>query len=109
MMMAGNSDPLGINARLYKQLGRLLDEMEKWDDTLTIPQRINALIAVGRIQVMFMGLRKESNDSGREGRSVRKYAAAFKNAARRGAPNAGRSGPGPDDDPAFDAEDDIPA
>jgi hypothetical protein len=106
--MAEKHDPLNVNARLYGQLGRLLDEMEKWDEEITIPQRINALIAVGRIQVMFMGLRKESNDPGREGRSVRKYAAAFRqNATRRGAPNPGRSGPGPDDDPGFDPEDDV--
>lgn len=105
--MAQTTDALNINSRLYKQLGRLLDELEKWDETLTIPQRINALIAIGRIQVMFVGLRKEKNDPGREGSSVRKYARAFQNAAHKRTPDAGPTGPGPDDDPGFNPEDDV--
>ena len=81
-------DPLNVNARLYNQIGKLLDDMEKADrdETMTFPQRINALIAVGRVQVMFAGLRKaEARESGSAGSTVRKYSAAFAraDAARR--------------------------
>lgn len=77
--MATNSDPLNVNARLYKQLGKLLDDMEAADrdERMTMPQRIQALIAVGRIQVLFNTIRKGSIDDGSAGSAVRKYAAAF--------------------------------
>jgi hypothetical protein len=81
------ADPLNINARLYKQLGRLLDDMEAADrdERMTMPQRIQALIAVGRIQVLFNSIRKGAVDDGSAGSTVRKYAAAFagSHAARR--------------------------
>jgi hypothetical protein len=87
-------DPLDVNNRLYKQIARLLDQLEKQDlldeNGVTIPQRINALIAVGRIQIMFANLRKAQNvESGATGSAVRKYASAFSraNATRRGAIN----------------------
>ena len=72
------SDPLDINARLYRQLGRLLDDMEAADrdETMTFPQRINALIAVGRVQKIFVDLRK-GDLSGDAGSEIRKYATAF--------------------------------
>ena len=42
-----DSDPLAINARLYAQLGKLLDDMEAADrdDTMAPAQRVAALIA----------------------------------------------------------------
>lgn len=90
--MATNSDPLNVNARLYKQLGKLLDDMEAADrdERMTMPQRIQALIAVGRIQVLFNTIRKGSIDDGSAGATVRKYAAAFagSHATRRRAANA---------------------
>jgi hypothetical protein len=79
-MAAKDSDPLSVNARLYAQIARLLDDMEAADrdDKMTMPQRINALIAVGRIQIMFSALRKAmNNDPINAGEAVRKYAAAF--------------------------------
>lgn len=91
--MPTNSDPLNVNARLYKQLGRLLDDMESADrdDRMTMPQRIQALIAVGRIQVLFNTIRKGSIDDGSAGSTVRKYATAFarSDATRRRKANAG--------------------
>jgi hypothetical protein len=80
--VATNSDPLNINARLYKQLGKLLDDMEAADrdERMTMPQRIQALIAVGRIQVLFNTIRKGSIDDGSAGSAVRKYAQAFSGA-----------------------------
>lgn len=73
-------DPLDINARLYKQLARLLDDMEAADrdERMTMPQRIQALIAVGRVQTIFANLRKaQANDPADAGSAVRKYASAF--------------------------------
>lgn len=93
-MTVSNSDPRNVNARLYEQIARLLDDMEAADaaELMTFPQRINALIAVGRVQIMFAGLRKaDARDHGTAGSTVRKYAAAFKSpdAARRRTSNAG--------------------
>ena len=72
-------DPLNINARLYGQIGKLLDDLEAEDreDIMTTPQRISALIAVGRILTIFASLRKADYDYGNTGSKVREYAAAF--------------------------------
>ena len=73
-------DHLNINARLYNQLGRLLDDMEAADrdERLTMPQRIAALVAIGRIQVLFATLRKaEANDPSSAGSEVRRFSSAF--------------------------------
>ncbi|HEX3522505.1 MAG TPA: hypothetical protein VHT52_10510 [Stellaceae bacterium] len=77
-MADSKTDPLDINARLYKQLGKLLDDMEAADaaETMTFPQRINALIAVGRVQKMFVDLRKGEFSVGR-GTAIERYAKAF--------------------------------
>lgn len=81
-------DPLNINGRLYQQIGRLLDDLEgdDRDDKMTTPQRISALIAVGRILTIFAALRKTDYEYGDAGSAVRKYAAAFAK------PNAARGG-----------------
>ena len=57
-------DRLNVNARLYNQIAKLLDDLEEQDaeDPLDIKVRIAALIAIGRIQKMFMDLRKEHLD-----------------------------------------------
>ena len=72
------SDPLNINERLYAQVGALLDDMEAADreERMTMPQRISALIAVGRIQKMFQDLRKGELGVG-AGSAISRYAAAF--------------------------------
>lgn len=86
------TDPLDVNVRLYRQLGRLLDDMEKADrdETMTFPQRVSALIAVGRVQKMFADLRKADLNVG-AGSAVAKYSAAFAatNAARGREANSG--------------------
>ena len=47
-------------------------------------ERVQALVAIARIQLVFMGLRKEKTDEPERGSAVRKYAAAFEaNDARR--------------------------
>ena len=72
-------DPLNINFRLYGQIGKLLDDLEREDREaiMTTPQRISALIAVGRILTIFASLKKADYDYGNTGSAVRKYAAAF--------------------------------
>lgn len=88
------SDPLNINARLYRQIARLLDDLEAADvkEMLDIKERIAALIAVARIQTVFVTLRKEGKlgpTSRSAGSAVRKYASAFKaNAGGRRAPRS---------------------
>lgn len=96
--MATDLDPLKVNERLYRQIARLLDQLEAADteDGITIPQRINALIAVGRVQIMFANLRKAAaNESGDPGSEVRKYTQAFAakaNGARGRAKHSGAGG-----------------
>jgi hypothetical protein len=81
-------DPLNINARLYNQIGKLLDDLEAEDvkNPIDIKARIAALIAVGRLQTIFVGLRKEKLDGPARGAgsAVRKYSKAFKADAGRG-------------------------
>lgn len=85
--MKKDNDPLDINKRLYNQVAKLLDDMEAADrdDKMTMPQRISALIAVGRVQKMFQDLRKGEFNAG-AGSAIDKYSAAFApaNAASRG-------------------------
>lgn len=79
--MAQASDPHNVNGRLYNQIAKLLDDLEQRDanEKVTIKERIAALIAVARIQTIFMTLRREHADaSGTTGSTVRKYAGAFK-------------------------------
>jgi hypothetical protein len=106
------ADPLNINGRLYNQIGKLLDDLEREDreEVMTTPQRISALIAVGRILTIFSSLKKADFEHGNTGSAVRKYAAAFArpDAARGGArlarSNALRVDSGADDDAGeFDA------
>ena len=94
-----NNDPLDVNARLYKQISLLLDDLEAppvkkkrklqpgedpYEEGITFRERLAALIAVGRLQMMFVGLRKEDRPNERNsGSAVRKYKAAFENADSR--------------------------
>lgn len=91
-------DPDQINQRLYKQVSALLSQLEEKDSRskVTMRERIAALIAVGRIQDLFIKMRKASGDVG-AGSTVKKYAAtAFSsNAARGRAKNAGPAEPEP--------------
>ena len=103
-----NLDPLNVNVRLYKQIAALLDSLEDPRNAaeVTIPQRINALIAIGRIQGMFAGLRKAERDESDQptGAAVKRYATAFKTNAPRGRTGAAR--PGAATRPAFDPDSD---
>ena len=55
-----------------------------------MPQRIQSLIAVGRILTIFATLKKNDYDYGNSGSAVRKYAAAF---ARPDAARGGKAAP----------------
>jgi len=101
------ADPLDIRPRLYRQLGKLLDDMEAADrdETMTFPQRLNAMLALGRVLVMFSGLRKADADLGGTdpGSKARAYSAAFKApyGARRRTSGAGSHA---DDDAGLDQD-----
>jgi hypothetical protein len=104
--MTQQLDPEDVNGRLYKQLGVLLTRLEANDEQITTPQLINALMAIARIQVLQMTIRKEDNEPDNAGSAVRKYAQAFETNAA-GRRKAGRSRAaaalaaiGPDDDAA---------
>src|SRR5580704_2065700 len=92
------ADPLNVNARLYAQIARLLDQLEAEDveGGITIPQRINALIAVGRVQIMFASLRKLANaDTSTAGSEVRRFASAFATRNGTGGRESDSRGPEP--------------
>jgi hypothetical protein len=92
------SDPLNVNIRLYKQVAKLLDSLEHDDGDLGIKERIAALIAIGRIQTIFVGLRKEHRDGAGSGSAVKKYSSAFQDVARRRKANTRTGDDDADDD-----------
>ena len=102
-------DPKSINSRLYNQVDAMLEALEDPEAHITLKERIAALIAIGRIQVIFMGLRKEKlDDNAGAGSAVRKYAGAFKADDPRERKTRPRPGPSPnaDDDDLSDLIDD---
>lgn len=113
-MPKSNSDPHNVRGRLYDQVAKVLDELERkpkrGEEPIGLKERVSALTAIGRLEVIFVGLRKEDTGGRASGSAVRKYANAFQqNAARRGAHVAGSAEPDGDDDPASgdDADDDT--
>ena len=59
-----NLDSHSINARLIAQIGRVLDDLEDRNLPIGPKERILALVAIGRLQVIFASLRKGAgNDS----------------------------------------------
>lgn len=92
-----SADTLSVNARLYRQVSELLLQLET-NRHVTLRERVQALVAIGRIQVLFVGLRKEKGADDTAGSTVRKYAGAFKNDAGRRAARSRRSEPEPPTD-----------
>jgi hypothetical protein len=111
-MMAKIFDPLDVNGRLYRQIGKLLSQLEEAED-LGIRDRIAALVAVGRIQTIFVGLRKENQGDPDAGSAVRKYSGVFKTdhatGGRKKATGTTAPKPTPDIDPWSDDDDDPAA
>jgi hypothetical protein len=115
-LVPAGRDPKDLRGRLYNQIDLLLGQLEDPDRSgrITLRERVTALIAVGRLQIMFVAMRKEkAPDDTVAGSSVRKYATAFANDARRGTKRAGSAAlpkpePEPDDagvDSDFDDDD----
>lgn len=99
-------DPEQVNQRLYKQISVLLRQLEDDDPdegNITIRERIAGLIAIGRIQQLFITMRKATGDVG-AGSTVQKFAAAFTapNAVGGGAKDTGRERDNPEPDDWFD-------
>jgi len=83
-------EPRTIKDRLESQIEMLLDDLESGNWDITVPQRISALIAIGRICVIFKSLSK-ADEAQNAGSAVRKYSKAFAANASRG--GAARSRP----------------
>jgi hypothetical protein len=102
-----NLDPLNINARLYNQVSELLGQLEHSGEKVTLKERIAAMIAIARIQTVFMTMRlKGEKDESTTGSAVRKYAGAFQahDARRRKATaRAAAAAAGSDDEIDLDA------
>lgn len=80
-------DPEQVNTRLYHQVSALLAQIEEKDSRskITIRERVQALVAIGRLQQVFAALRKASPHDSTRGATVKKYATAFSaNATGRG-------------------------
>lgn len=98
-----NLDPLKVNERLYRQVAKLLDQLEQGEH-VTLRERFQALMAIARIQYVFVNLRKEeADDEPTAGSSVRKYATAFtKTDDTRGRKKTARGAAQPAADPERD-------
>ena len=99
-----NLDSHSINARLMNQVSRVLDDLEDRNLPIGPKERIMALLAIGRLQMLFVAMRKRGGDSDNAGSSVRKYSKAFK--AHAGGRRKAAAGPVADD---FDDDDDHDA
>jgi hypothetical protein len=87
-------DPSSLAPRLYNQVAALLTQLETGEN-ITMRERVQALIAVGRLIQLF-DKRGESDE--RAGESVRKYESAFTPTTGPGRPaRHARSDPEPDD------------
>jgi len=71
------SERRSVNDRLAAQIDLLLDDLESNTLDITFPQRLSALVAIGRIQTIFLTLRIKEPQGGGTGTSVRKFAEAF--------------------------------
>jgi hypothetical protein len=63
-----------------RQVSALLDQLEN-NKNVTLRERFQALMAIARIQYVFVNLRREKFDEPAAGAAVRKYQTAFKNDA----------------------------
>jgi hypothetical protein len=101
-------DPYNIRPRLMKQVSMLLGQLET-SEHITVRERVQALVAISRIEQIFLMIRiKEPDEPDRSGTVVKKYAAAFANADGRRKPHPGSAEPKhePDDSWFDDVESD---
>ena len=66
-----------INGRLLKQVDFLLTQIEAGGGDISIKDRYMALVAICRLQAIFVNLRKEKTDEPDRGSAVRLYEGAF--------------------------------
>lgn len=66
---------------LLEQVRLLIVDLKANELEITFPQRLNALIAIGRILVMERNLRRDEDEPDNLGITVRKYERAFASAA----------------------------
>ena len=88
--MTSNFDPLNINGRLYNQVSEMLRYLEETPE-VGFKERYMALVAIGRIQTIFVALRKDKLDEPNRGATVRKYTKAFQAHDARGRKAIARS------------------
>lgn len=92
------ADTYNIRPRLLRQVSVLLSQLEAGAH-ITLRERVQALVAIGRIEQIFVALKKAEPDESNRGATVTKYATAFTDAASRRKTGAGaiRAVPEPDD------------
>jgi hypothetical protein len=88
---------ISIRSRVFNQVGALLTQLEEGEH-VTMRERVQALIAISRIeQIYFMLKLKEQPENEQSGSTVRKYATAFSKDAVSGRAANRRTEPEPDD------------
>jgi hypothetical protein len=89
-MPMSSHDQHNINERLARQVSKLLEQLEQGEH-ITLRERFQSLMAIARIQYVFVTLRKEKFDEPAAGASVRKYQTAFSKNDARGRKKIARS------------------
>jgi hypothetical protein len=89
-MPMSSHDQHNINERLARQVSKLLEQLEQGEH-ITLRERFQSLMAIARIQYVFVSLRKEKFDEPAAGASVRKYQTAFSKNDARGRKKIARS------------------
>lgn len=88
-MTTEDTDPHNVAGRLYLHMVRLLDRLDN-DVSITMRERVQAMLGIGHLLRDFAALRKEKGDDD-AGSAARKYEEAF-DAARRRTQRAGQAG-----------------
>lgn len=87
-------DPDNIPVRLYRQVSELLTQLEEGEN-ITLRERVQALLAIGRLVQLFD---KRGDNNEHAGSTVRKYESAFTtDGTRQRKANARPEEPEPDD------------
>jgi hypothetical protein len=80
-------DPHNINPRLQAWLSELIEAR----DEMSLTEQIRAISAIGRIQAIYVGLRKEAGGGYATGTEVKRFAKAFEQNAKGGRKSYARS------------------
>jgi len=86
--MTQNLDPKNVNGRLYDAMAKLLDNF----DEMSVREQVATIVAIARIQTIFLKLRDVEGASGTSGSAVKRYEKAFQaNATRKRKSGSGQS------------------